>query len=164
MHIHEHAYMPHMYIYICIYVRAHVFICTYVYKHMHTHMSHIFYQILLTYTHICLLKTGAWHLIHNIRLGDRTHNNCQFKLWSKLWIKKSFKKILFSFILCVSVAYMHTCTRNSHRSQKRVADPLDLELQLVVTRYVGAGCRPQVFLKSSRWSSQQGHPSCPKRS
>ena len=37
---------------------------------------------------------------------------------------------------------MYICAQhvyNAHRYQKRVSDPLELELQLVVSHYVGAG-------------------------
>ena len=43
---------------------------------------------------------------------------------------------------------MHPCC--AHREQKRVLDPLELELWIVVSHYVGAGNHIQVLCKRSQ--------------
>lgn len=57
------------------------------------------------------------------------------------------------FILCVSAICLHTCLCAMcvpcWYSQKRMADPLELDLQNVVSSYVGAGIEPQFSGKAA---------------
>lgn len=54
----------------------------------------------------------------------------------------SFLKFIFNLFMCmgvlpVSMSVHHFCS--SHRGQKMVSGPLELELQMVVSGYVGYG-------------------------
>jgi hypothetical protein len=59
--------------------------------------------------------------------------------------KKKKKKLFYLSVLLVS-----TC--NTQRSQKRTPDPLELELQMVVSHYMGAGNQTQTLCKSPQYS------------
>lgn len=57
--------------------------------------------------------------------------------------------------MCVRIlpACMHTTwMHHAHRAQKKVLDPLELELWVLVSHYVGAGNRVQVLCKSNKSS------------
>lgn len=45
---------------------------------------------------------------------------------------------------------LHICS--SHRSKKRMVDPLEPELQMVVSHDVGSGTQPQFLWKSNQCS------------
>jgi hypothetical protein len=53
-----------------------------------------------------------------------------------------FFKDWFTFLLCMSTG----------SGQKRVSDPLELDLQMAVNHHVGAGKQTQVFCRSSKCS------------
>lgn len=70
-----------------------------------------------------------------------------------------FFKIIFiryiHFILCVSPTYVCVCTPcactlGAHRSQKRLLDPLELRLWMIVNHHVGA--KNQFLCKNNRCS------------
>lgn len=65
-----------------------------------------------------------------------------------------FKICLF---LCVWVFYLHgcvctTCFPSAHSGQKRVLDPLELELRMAVSHHVGSGNWTWVLCKSIKCS------------
>lgn len=78
------------------------------------------------------------------------HTHTQIKMC------QSFKKR--PFILLVPVFCLHTvyisapCACNTHRGQRRISEPLELELQMAVNSHVGAGKWSQVLCKSSKYS------------
>ena len=43
------------------------------------------------------------------------------------------------WMLCLHICLFITCVPGAHRSQKRESDPLELEVQMVVSYYVGPG-------------------------
>lgn len=54
------------------------------------------------------------------------------------------KRVLSTIFLCVQVFWLHVCKHTTcmlctHRSQKRVLDLLELEVQMVVSCHVGSG-------------------------
>jgi hypothetical protein len=55
--------------------------------------------------------------------------------------------------MCVCATFTH----DAHRGQKRALDPLDLDLQMVVSQHVGAAHTPWVLWKGSQCSESLRH-------
>ena len=55
--------------------------------------------------------------------------------------------------MCVCATFTH----DAHRGQKRALDPLDLDLQMVVSQHVGAAHTPWVLWKGSQSSVSLNH-------
>lgn len=91
----------------------------------------------------CLLpfrcpSSAMW--CHSQEVVTRTLVLCCFK-----------KKFRFIF-MCECLAYVYMCTGckpGDHGNQKKASDPLELELDVVVSCCVGAGNQVQVFRKSN---------------
>ena len=50
--------------------------------------------------------------------------------------KKINKKVLCVWVFCLHVCLCNTCMLGTYRSQKKMSDPLHLELQMVVSHYM----------------------------
>lgn len=57
----------------------------------------------------------------------------------------------------LSVCLCTICMLDAHIGQKKAWDPIEVELWLVVSYYVGAGSKPWVYCKN-KCSSQLSHP------
>lgn len=70
----------------------------------------------------------------------------------------SFLKVLGDLLVCILrvwVSHLYigvSCACNALRGQNKVLDPMELELQTVVSSYVVAGDRSEVLWKSSQCS------------
>lgn len=65
--------------------------------------------------------------------------------------------IVISIYVCLHVYMVAMCTPCAHRGQKRVPDPLQLQLWMAVGYHVHAGNRTWVLWKSSKCSSPPSH-------
>ena len=66
---------------------------------------------------------------------------------------------MYGYFLTAAMSVHHVCS--AHGSQKGQSDPLELELQMVVSLYVGAGNQTWVLWKSSLCLQLLDHLSSP---
>jgi hypothetical protein len=63
--------------------------------------------------------------------------------------------------MCVDFCWHVPCIYSAHGDQKRELDPLELEIQTIVSYHVGAGNQIQVLSKNSQCSKLLSHLSSP---
>ena len=65
-----------------------------------------------------------------------------------------FKEIIIfsTWMFCLCVCLCASCLPSTVGDQKRMSDPLELALQMVVSSHVGAGNPTQILWKSSQCS------------
>lgn len=57
-------------------------------------------------------------------------------------------------MFCLEVNLCTVCMPSNHGGQKKISGTLELELQMVLTNYVGDGNRTQIVWKSNKYSFQ----------
>lgn len=72
-----------------------------------------------------------------------------------------FLKVVLSIYVCGCFSYMFTCVAGIHGDQKRMLDPLGLELQMIESCHVGGRDRTWVFWQNIRGSEPLRHLSSP---
>lgn len=63
---------------------------------------------------------------------------------------------------CVACLYLGTMCISASGGQKRALNPLELELQTIVSCHVGTGNGALVLCKSNKWSQEQNHLFSPR--
>lgn len=87
----------------------------------------------------------AFHLDKNvlklivmvIQITEYTLRNVLYAKW--ILCIRFFKILSHLWVLCPTVCMCAVYVLSTHRGQKRVSDPLELDLQMAVSHYVGAG-------------------------
>lgn len=93
---------------------------------------------------------------HCMGLGDEqacTANSfTHYKSFSWLcsFIKKNFLKVYFMWLFCLHVYKCTTCVLGAFGGQKRVSEPPELKLQIIVSCLVGSENHAQILSKSSK--------------
>lgn len=84
---------------------------------------------------------GSWGSLQEHRkwriLGELTSNECRHSPQMSSALSSSHLWAIPSFLFCVFEWCANLCTRSAHGGQRRVSDPLELELQMVVRGHSG---------------------------